>query len=65
MNIDTEKARELLAAPSGERPRIYAELKDGQRVKIPSLHYLELYAPDIAFVYLSSITSVRDMVREA
>lgn len=60
--ITPDEARELLAAPSGSRPRIYG-MFEGQIVGIKSVYYLERYPTDDLWV--SGTTTVSDMIRRA
>lgn len=57
--ITREQAAELLKAPSGQRPRIYATWR-GQIVKVPSQYYLDKYR-DTDAIWLSG-TTLNDLV---
>lgn len=68
MEITEAEARELLGAPSGQRPRIYAEIVSGvyagQRVAVRSVSRLEEYAGNFGGLWVSDST-IADIVGRA
>lgn len=65
--ITEEQAREFLSAPSGSRPRIYAEgtgIYEGQIIALRSVQNLDQYADNIGRIWLSG-TTFQDLVRRA
>jgi len=61
--VTAGQVAELVAAPAGSRPRIYALWHD-QIVSVPSDYYLERYKAD-AEAYWVSHTTVADLTRKA
>lgn len=65
MEITEAEARELLSAPSGQRPRICADIVSGvyagQRVAVRSVSRLEEYAGTFGRLWVSDST-VSDIV---
>lgn len=61
--VGLSRVREMMSAPAGERPRVYA-LWNGQVVAVTSTYYVDRYQ-DAARAWWIGHTTVQDMIRPA